>query len=295
MTQNQPNKQYLDALSQCRNEINVIDDEILQLLSQRMKIVSQVRQIKESSGEKFFIKSGREADMIKSLIAKANPVLPKSTIISIWRKIITSSNMLEQSIKIALHNPQKLSEYNYLVREYYSDFVPIISYDSITNIVSEIEKNSAQIAVFALPQNNEEENNEEWWINLANNHLGLKVFAKIPFLKTITNGEKTPDLVALAIKNSEKSQSDNSLFCIELDKTISKAQLMAILQENQFEAKILKTAKLKKIDDILFYLVEIKGFFDENNPQIQQIAKSKIRPFIKLLGHYPTIIEDSSI
>lgn len=293
MPQNQQNKPYTAALNQCRSEINTIDEQILDMLSKRMNVVKKVREIKQSHAESFFIKSGREADMIKELLKKADPLLPASMIISIWRKIITSSNMLEQSLKIALHNPHKLAEYNYLVREYYSDFVPIISHDSINNIVSEIEKNTAQIAVFALPQENENSGNEEWWINLAHDKLGLKVFARIPFLqyKTVQKQSENPvSLVALAIKEVEKSYEDNSLFCIELDQSISRTQLQNTLQECKIDATILKSSKLKQVDGIIFYLVETYKFMDEQSPEINMLKKAKIRPFVKFLGCYPSII-----
>jgi len=297
MTKNQSNKTYENTLNQYRSEIDNIDEKILQLLEERMQIVNKVRKIKHENGEKFFIKSAREADMIKNLVIKANNILPSSTIVNIWRKLITSSNMVEQPISVALHNPNKTSEYNYLVQEYYADFVPITNHDSVNNVVLEIEKNTSQIAIFALPLSNKENNiddfGEDWWINLANNKAGLKVFAKIPAIE-LSNQEKqsgtTPELVAMAIKKPEKSMQDNSLFCIELSNAISKSQLFSALSDSKINGKILKSTKLKQVDDITFYLVEANVFFDENSPEIKTFAKSKIKPFIKILGVYPTPI-----
>ncbi len=297
MTENQPNKNYETSLAECRADIDAIDNQLIYLLAQRMKIVEKVRVIKTNSGEKVFIKSAREADMIKNLIAKADPILPKSVLVNIWRKIITSSNLLEQPLKLAVHNPHNLPDYNYLVREYYTDFIPIITHDSVNNVVSEIEKNAAQIAIFALPHSSDEnfsnDLGENWWINLANNNLGLKVFTRIPFTQNPgreKQREAVTDLVALAIKTPEKSQQDCSLFCIELANTVSKAQLLATLQENGFDAKLLKIARLKRVDDIIFYLVEVKGFLDENSAEIKQLMKHKIKPFVKALGVYPESI-----
>lgn len=290
MSQNQQNKPYEASLNQCRSEINTIDEQILDLLSKRIRVVEKVREIKEEKQEKFFIKSGREGDMMKDLLKKADKLLPPSTIISIWRKIITSSNMLEQSLKIALHNPKNSCHFDFLLREYYSELVPIITHDSVNNIVSEIEKNNAQIAIFEIPQISEEiNNNEEWWINLANNKSGLKVFAQIPAAK-YKNNENQIKLAALAIKEVEKSKEDNSLFCIELDKSISRAQLQNSLKECNIKAKIIKTSYLKQVNDIVFYLIETEGFYDEESDEIANLKESKIRPFIKFLGCYPSTI-----
>ncbi len=174
-----------------------------------------------------------------------------------------------------------------MLREYYSDALPIISHDSINNVVLEIEKNNAQIAVFALPKASDAANGEEWWINLANNKMNLKIFAQIPFMQT---NHEAVILLALAIKEAEQSQADKSLFCIEIDKNHSRGALLGALQESGIPAKILKTTKLKQIDDIVFYLVEADGFFDENSKNLQQLQNCAIRPFVKVLGHYPVAI-----
>ncbi len=281
--ENQHNKKYSEELTNCRKKIDVIDAKILDLLKNRMEIVAEVREIKSNNGEEFFIKSAREADMIKSLVLKADKNLPKSMIVSIWRKIITSSNVLEQPLKIALHNPKKIADYNYLLCQYYADFVPIISHDSISDTTLSIEKKNAQIAAFSLPNSDNDNSCQNWWINLANNKNGIKVFAKIPFLATDSN----INLVLLAIKEPEKSNADNSLFCVEISSSASKSQLLAALNESGIEAKILKTVQLKTVNDISFHLVEALGFYDEKSDEIVSLTKHKIKPFVKSLGVFP--------
>jgi chorismate mutase len=275
-----------------RQEIDKIDSQILNLFGQRMRIITEVGKLKKDNKEKFFIRSAREADMIKGLINNPENPFPQSAIISIWRKIITVANMNEQPLHIAIHNPKNISDYEYLVREYYSDIVPISMFDSATNLVAAIEKGEAQIGVFALPFDNSENSNENWWISLANNRVGLKVFAKIPLIEKITN-EKNRDqiqLVAAAIKAPEKSSSDNSLLYIELDKNFSKSQLLNIFKEQKINARILKVAKLAQVDSMLFYLLDVDGFVDENDALMQKLKKSEIKPYVKVLGHYATTI-----
>ena len=148
--QNQQNKtpELQKTLNLFRQDIDQIDHQIIALLEERMEIISQVGELKKSNKEKFFIRSSREADMIKSLLNKSSSKFPKSTIANIWRKIITAANMHEQPFSIALHNPKNISDYAYLVREYYNDEISIISCDSANNVVSEIEKDIAQIGVY---------------------------------------------------------------------------------------------------------------------------------------------------
>jgi chorismate mutase / prephenate dehydratase len=295
MTENQQNKTQETALHAFRQDIDKIDGQIISLFEQRMQIISKVGELKRNNQEKFFIRSNREADMIKDLIKKVDPIFPKSAIVSIWRKIIAAANTHEQPIHIAIHNPKNISDYGYLVREYYSDSVPTIAFDSATNVVAEIEKGEVQIGIFALPRENEDsakkdDSNENWWINLANNRIGLRVFAIIPFTEFLANEKKLDAirLVAAAIKNPEKSSSDNSLFYVEMSADFSKSQLSSAFKEQGINAKILKSVKMPQVDGVIFYLLDCEGFFEEEDVVVKNLKKSKVKPYIKILGHYAT-------
>jgi len=293
--ENQHNKAPEPALLALRQEIDAIDNQMIELLGKRMQIIDRVGELKKSNNEKFFIRSNREADMIKDLIKKSDSKFPKSAIVSIWRKIIASANMHEQSLNIALHNPKNISDYAYVLREYYYDAVPINAHDSTTNVVSEIEKGAAQIGVFALPQvgddHEKSDMGENWWISLANNRSGIKVFAKIPFVESDDKSIDKISLVAVAIKPAEKSQEDNSLLYVEVKKEVSRSQVILALAEQDLKASILKSIKLTQVDDVIFYLVELEGFYTEEDAAIKNFSKSKIRPYAKVLGSYAVPIK----
>ncbi len=287
------------ALQALRDDIDKIDNQLISLLEERVKIIAQVGELKKNNQEKFLIRASREADMIKNLVKKIGTNFPESVVVDIWRKIISAANAQEQALRIAIHNPKNISDYLYLVREYYNDSIPIHTFDSATNIVAEMEKGEVQIGVFALPSSNHEEHDkkedakENWWISLANNRLGLKIFAKIPFIE-FEGDEKNRDniqLVAVAAKMPEKSSDDNSLLYVEVGKEISKTQVLSALREQNLAAKILKSVKLHQVEGVVFYLIELTGFHLESDESLKKFSKSKIKPFAKILGHYATPIK----
>ena len=120
------------SLNSFRAEIDKIDGDIIKLLKQRMQVIERVAQFKRSAGENFFIKSAREADMIKDLIAQF-PQFPRSAIIKIWRAIITSANLDEQKVAALIYNPKNLPDYKYLLREYYLDILPIFEFKNFND------------------------------------------------------------------------------------------------------------------------------------------------------------------
>ncbi|MFM6973174.1 MAG: chorismate mutase [Alphaproteobacteria bacterium] len=291
------NEIQLQKLNNLREKIDNIDSQILNLLNNRMDIVSQVAELKKTSNDKFFIRSSREADMLKQLIHKSSGSFPKISILNIWRKIITSANMLEQPIKIALHNPNNISDLQYLVKEYYTNFIPITNFDSANNIVSELENNHHQIAIFALPNSADEIDRKEdvktnWWISLANNQIGINIFAKIPFFEYLEPEKNTQkfQLVAVGIKTPEQSSSDKTLICVETAKEVAKSTILSALNEVKIEAKILKSAQIIQFEGIKFHLIELNGFYLNTDIAVKKFTQVKFKPFVKVLGHYPTQI-----
>ena len=293
MSENQQNK----TLALFREQIDEIDLKILTLLKDRMAVIKNVGDLKKSYNEKFYIRSNREADMIKNLVNLAENKFPKSAIINIWRKIITTANMSEQELRIAIHNPKNISDYTYLIREYYNNDVPIINYDSANSVVSDLENNNAQIGIFALPSSNDESDKKEdtkenWWISLANNRIGLKIFAKIPFVEFEQKDKNVNSiqLVATAIKEPEKSNSDNTIITIETNKEVSKSAILSALKEVELDGKILKSAQIIQFDGIKFHLIELKGFYLENDEILKKFSQTKIKPYVKVLGHFAQTI-----
>ena len=293
MSENQQNKK----LALFREQIDEIDLKILNLLKDRMEIVKNVGELKKSYNEKFYIRANREADMIKNLVNLAEDKFPKSTIINIWRKIITTANMNEQALRIAIHNPRNITDYTYLVREYYNNDVPIINYDSANSVVAELENNQAQIGIFALPDSNDdfdkkEDTKENWWISLANNRIGLKIFAKIPFVEFAQKDKNfnSIQLVAVAIKEAEKSSCDKSLITVETGREVNKSAILTALKEVGLEGKILKSTQVLQFDGIKFHLIELEGFHLENDDVFKKLSQSKIKPYVKVLGHFAQTI-----
>ena len=282
-----------DKLIKLRSAIDEIDLKIIDLINQRMEIVSKVSEVKTLNNEKFFIKSSREADMIKNLTQKVEGKFSKLTIINIWRKLITMANMKEQILKIGIHNPHGIAEYEYLIREYFSQDVSIVNFDSVTNLIAEIEKASINIGVFLLPnQNNDFDKNDpnknNWWINIANNRIGLKIYSKIPFIEFANKTtKKDVQLVLSAIKEAEKSKSDYTLLSLEVTDKTSKSEIITLLKNLNITFKILSFIKNSQFEGFHFYLIEIYGFYLQEDITIKNMTQSKIKPFIKIIGHYP--------
>lgn len=262
-----------------RQEIDEIDSQLLELFEKRMQVVNRVGDLKEINKEKFFIRSNREADMIKDLLKRAS-LFPKSAIINIWRKIIVAANMHEQPLKIGLFQSENLDICKGFIREYYNSSMPTDVFEDASAAIAALKNNDVQIGVFALPN---AINNEDWWVNLAHNIgddvEGLKVYARIPFYES---GDEV--FVAVAAKNAEKSQEDNSLIYVEVEDGTLEPKILSAFEDAGFaNARVLKSAI---VGDNVGYLVEIDGFYVAD--ELKELAVGCV---VKVIGHYALAVE----
>jgi len=292
MTENQHNKN----LQIIRNEIDAIDNQIIELIKKRMSIIPMVSELKKNNNEKFYIKSAREADMVKNLVSKVEGNYLKQAIVNIWRKIICVANMEEQVLRIGIHNPRSIADYGYLVKDHFLAQVNIVNFDSATNLIAEMQNGLINIGVFLLPHENDDFEKkdsfqENWWINMANNQIGLKIYCKIPFVEFSTDKKMSNiQLVATAIKSPEQSMRDSTIICLEANLQFTKSQIITLFKDNNFNAKILKSVKIQQLSGIVFYLIELDGFYLEGDLNLKKLSQSIIKPFIKVLGHFPAPI-----
>ena len=90
-----------DKLTDLRRTINQLDDQILDLISRRMTLASDIIAAKQG-GVAF--RPGREAQVIERLAAAA-PDLPRQLVANVWRQLMTASTVLQDDrIQIAVHH-----------------------------------------------------------------------------------------------------------------------------------------------------------------------------------------------
>ena len=89
-----------DKLSELRQTINQLDDEILALVRRRMVLAADVIAAKNGGAA---YRPGREAEVMVRLVASA-PDLPAGLVVNLWRQLMTASTALQSdSMTIAVH------------------------------------------------------------------------------------------------------------------------------------------------------------------------------------------------
>ncbi|MEI7669473.1 MAG: chorismate mutase, partial [Pseudomonadota bacterium] len=142
-------------ISELRASIDAIDDKIITLLNERSKIVKTVGMTKKQRQKDgmAFIRSGREADVIKRIYNSFNNgIFPAEAAVHIWRMVICASLSLESQLIISV-NKQDI-EAIVLANSYFGSFTPINTHASNQEVINDLISGKAEVGVFTINQRN---------------------------------------------------------------------------------------------------------------------------------------------
>src|SRR5262245_56213674 len=97
-----PADKSLDSL---RREIDSIDEAMHDLLMRRALLGNRIRQAKGSGGEAPIYRPGREAAILRRLIARHSGPLPAAVVVRVWREIIAALTALQGPLSVAVFAP----------------------------------------------------------------------------------------------------------------------------------------------------------------------------------------------
>jgi chorismate mutase/prephenate dehydratase len=160
-------------LKKLRDQLDKIDDEVLTLLNNRMKIVNQVGEVKATSGGAIYRPEREKAiiDRLDTLSIKQTGYLNKQAIEAIFLEIFAVSRNLELPEKVAFLGP--FGTYTHQMAESRfgatSEYVPM---NTINGVFKEISEHRAKFGVVPI------ENSSNGMVNdtlMALNKYNLKI------------------------------------------------------------------------------------------------------------------------
>ena len=270
-----------EDLSKLRNEIDKIDDQLITLLKDRLEIVKQVGQHKsKNSLSRSFIRSGREAEMVRNLSKKAQNTMPVAAIATMWRMIISSSLNTEQNIKLLSYSNDNKNDCYWHAREYYGVFVDIQCKPSKEDIIKEIASGKANVGMLPLV----DDSKNPWWNRPIEEKNEIYVFACAPFIETKYD-KSSPSLV-IANVLPEQTEDDVSVVVINSNKCAE--EIISNLNQMDVFTKVIATTDGA-------YLVEVDKFIAINDNKIQNIKNITNAESVRLLGSYATPIKADNL
>ena len=93
-------------LSQLREKIDAIDNQLLALISERAGCAQQVAKVKQEAGDTTYFRPEREAQVLRNIMEKNQGPLGNEDVARLFREIMSACLALEQPIKVAFLGPE---------------------------------------------------------------------------------------------------------------------------------------------------------------------------------------------
>ena len=179
-------------LTEIRNKIDAIDNQIQDLIGQRAECAQKVADIKTQGGsvDAVFYRPEREAQVLRAVKERNSSLLPDEEMAKLFREIMSACLALEQPTTVAYLGPEGSYTHASVIKQFGSSAHPV-AVSTIEDVFDVVEKGQASYGIVPV------ENSSEGVVKNTQNAL-LKTDLKI-------SGE-----VELAIHHCLLSKSESS-------------------------------------------------------------------------------------
>jgi chorismate mutase len=260
-------------LAGLRATLDRIDDGIHDLLMQRARVVEDVAR----AGKRAALRPGREASIIRRLLARHAGALPPQAIFRIWRELLAATTGMQGGFTLAVCDPRPGGAYTQLAREQYGALTPLRVHGSAAQAISEVSAGTASVAVLPLPSET-----ETWW-RTALLHPDIHVVARLPFWAPRPEGAPTVQALVVAPFSPDASEQDRSFIGLELEEDVSRARLTTELTAAGF-APSMVLLRRDPGAGVAHALAEVEGFVPVDDKRLDKLSATQRRPLA--LGGY---------
>jgi chorismate mutase len=252
-------------LARLRAELDAIDDRIHDLLMQRAAVVERVVREGGKSGAK--IRPGREASMLRRLLARHKGAMPPQSILRFWREMFAGALIIEGGQTVAVCSGDETAELVALAREHFGPLTPVRRHGNPAQALADVERGSAQVAVLPPPGDAPDGG---WWTALMGTRNPLSVIGKLPFWTKRPEGTPNGEAYVVAAMRPDGSGADRGLIALELAADISRTRIIGNLTQAGFAPGAIW---LKRITDAeMLALVEVDGLVNEDDARLELIT-----------------------
>ena len=269
----QPDSAQLDAaqhdasLNDLRHRIDEIDSSIHDLLMQRTEIAQQIGAAKRT--DSVYMRPGREAVVLRRLIARHRGDLPRALIVRIWREVFAAVTALQGPFAVAVYAPEGSFGYRNLARDHFGWRTPITAYRSAAQVLDEVSGGRATVGVLPMPV---ADDTSPWWRSLARDGAATpRVVARLPFAHVGSSSTEDPAALAITLAEPEETGDDRAYLVIETGKLVSRSSFKQLLANAGFEARDIQS--WEEGGHRSLNLVEVEGFVPSDDARLARLME----------------------
>lgn len=278
------------TLDDLRRGIDRIDDAIHDLLMERTQLVEKIGAVKGKEGG-VILRPGREADILRRLLARHSGPFPKLSLIRIWRELMGALVGLQGPFSVGVFMPERGAGYLEIARDQFGAHAHCLPFRTVGQVARAVADGQVTVGVVPVP---DQENGEAWWTTLMGDSPDLpRIVARLPFSGPAPSRDNIEALV-LARMPQDATGRDRTWLGVETEPDISRARLLTALSGAGLEVNAV--AATHASGGHALHLVEINGYVA---PDDQRLPGLRGNPFLRVtaLGGYaiPFTAEDMAV
>ena len=267
-------------LGSLREKIDRIDDALHDLLMHRAAVVTQVA----ASGKgRVALRPGREATILRRLLARNHGALPPQGLVRIWRELLAATTAMQGPYVIAVCEPEADAAFTQCAREHFGALTQFRVHRAWSQVLHDIATGAASVGVLPLPRE-EDAPGQVWWTALLQKEEPrIQVVAKLPFWTHRPDSAPQAQALVLGAIAPDPTDNDRSLLGMELPLDVSRTRATAALTEAGFS---LGTFILRRDPGapVASILADVAGHVVESDPRLDALRPILHRAVV--LGAY---------
>ena len=275
-------------LEELRRRIDGIDNNLLELLMDRLKIVAQVAALK-SGGTATYVPA-REAAIIRRLVARSGDMLPVGTMIRMWRELLGAAVRSEGPFAVGAYVPPDGPGVWDISRDHYGSQTPMTVYQSPLQVIRAVTDHRVAVGVLPMPQ---DDDSDPWWVHLLSPDADVpRVVARLPFGPR-GNARFDGDALVIGYGPQQPSGNDRTLLATENAVDISQSRFAAAFAALGLTCRFIFSYGR---GDPTNTLIEIDGFVPLDDPRLERLRERLGADLLRLfaVGSYAIPLAEAS-
>jgi len=268
-------------LAALRAELDRLDDSLHDTLMRRAEVVAQVGALGAKGAVP--LRPGREASIIRRLLARHRGGLARASLVRIWRELLAGTTSQQRPMLVTVCEAEGGPSLVPLAREHFGALTPVSPRRTPAQAIRDVRAGQATAAVLPVPAEDEAEGAAWWTALLQQDEPRIHVVARLPFWSARPDGTPHEQALVVTAAPPDPSGADRSLIGLELPLDISRARLAATLAEAGLAPEPLI---LRRDSGASFAraLADVDGFLEEGDPRLGGLRAVLRAPV--LLGAY---------
>jgi len=268
---NPPAPAAVPDLASLRAELDRLDDALHDTLMRRAEVVMQVAALRVKGP--VALRPGREAAIIRRLLARHAGGLPAFGIVRIWRELLSTTTAQQRPLVVCVCEAAGDPAYMALAREHFGALTPMRTYLEPSYAIGQVRDGLATVAVLPMPQQGDAPAAAWWTALLRPDGPRIYIVARLPFWAPRPEGSPAVQALVVSAAAPDPSGRDRSLLGLEMAPDADPAWLGAALSDAGFQVGPVVLQHASGTQGACA-LAEVDGFVADDDPRLDALAAS---------------------